>query len=399
MSTETVAARYRQVLGQYPTGVVVVTATDAEGEPLGMTVGTFTAVSLDPPLVAFMPQKSSSSWAALRASGDRFCINILADDQEDICRQVAIRKTDKLAGIAWRASDGGNPIIENSVAYIDCTTVAVHDAGDHDIVIGLVHDLDMSGQGDPLLFFRGGYGSFLPQSLAAGDADLVDQLRLVDLARPHMEELARRFDTEVTAISLVRDELVLTASAGRAKTATAPTRVGQRLPFMPPLGSVFAAWGDDRLRDRWLEGLDRDSTPEQITHHRDVVELIRKRGYSIALGHTDGERLESVSTRANSKDPKVSADALRDTIRQVTGGYNAVDLSPEGSYELRSLSAPVFGPDGRVALTLTVWGPPGSVPTSEIDELAVHLISASTAATAAIGGIIPQARPERVAQR
>ena len=82
---------FRQVLGQYPTGVVIVTSVSAQGEALGMTVGSFTSVSLDPPLVAFLPDKASSSWKALRESGPRFCVNVLAAQQEDVCRAVASR--------------------------------------------------------------------------------------------------------------------------------------------------------------------------------------------------------------------------------------------------------------------------------------------------------------------
>ena len=240
----------------------------------------------------------------------------------------------------------GTPIIEDTVAYIDCVIVAVHDAGDHEIVIGQVLGLDVVSQTNPLLFFRGGYGSFIPRSLAAGDADLYEQLRLVDLARPHMEWLAGTCDTEVTAISLVRDELVLTAAAGRAKTAQAPTRVGQRVPFMPPLGGVFAAWGDDDLRGKWLGRLDADATAEQLEAQREAPDRIRARGYSIALGHTRGERLESLSTRVNLKEPGVSAETLKTVIREVSAGYNAEDVSDTEEHELRSLSAPVFGPDG-----------------------------------------------------
>ena len=221
-----------------------------------MTVGSFTSVSLDPPLVAFLPDKKSGSWRAIRASGDRFCVNILSAEQEGVCRAIAARKTDKFDGIPWRPSPSGSPVIAGAVAFVDCTIENVHDAGDHDIVVGRVGHLDVENASHPLLFFRGGYGSFIPLSLAAGDADLLDQLRLVDLARSPMEELAAEFDTELIAMTLVRDQLVLAAAAGRARTGVAPTRVGVRAPFMPPIGSVFAAWGGDQVLQRWLAQLD-----------------------------------------------------------------------------------------------------------------------------------------------
>ncbi|WP_204250232.1 flavin reductase family protein [Mycolicibacterium goodii] len=159
-------AFFREVLGQYPTGVVVVTAMSPSGEPLGMTVGTFTSVSLDPPLVAFMPSKSSSSWRALQESGKRYCINVLSADQQRIGRDIAVRKSDKFTGIEWRPSRHGNPLIVGAVAHIDCDAETVHDAGDHYIVIARVSDLDIHNTEYPLVFFRGGYGSFTPQPAA-----------------------------------------------------------------------------------------------------------------------------------------------------------------------------------------------------------------------------------------
>jgi flavin reductase (DIM6/NTAB) family NADH-FMN oxidoreductase RutF len=159
MSSQVDPERFRKVLGQYPTGVVVVTAISQNGDAIGMTVGSFTSVSLDPPLVAFVPAKLSSSWKALRESGRSFCVNILAADQEDVCRAVAARKDKKFDEIPWIPSRYGNPVVAGSVAYIECELEMMHDAGDHDIVIGRVLELEVMSVGYPLVFFRGGYGS------------------------------------------------------------------------------------------------------------------------------------------------------------------------------------------------------------------------------------------------
>src|SRR6478609_6347417 len=126
--------RFRRILGHYPTGVTVVTAIGADGTPEGMVVGSFTSVSLDPPLVAFLPASNSGSWARLRTAG-RFCVNILGADHEQLCRQFAARGGDKYSGVAWTAAPSGSPIIDGAVAWIDCETETVHTAGDHDIVI------------------------------------------------------------------------------------------------------------------------------------------------------------------------------------------------------------------------------------------------------------------------
>lgn len=152
---------FRRVLGHYPTGVCAITAMQPDGKPIGMTVGSFTSVSLDPPLVAFFPDRLSSTWAKIEAIG-RFCVNVLAEHQESLCCALASRAEDKFAGVPYRLSSAGLPILEGIVAWIDCDLYAVHEAGDHFIVLGQVHSLDIEPAGKPLLFFQGVYGQFSP---------------------------------------------------------------------------------------------------------------------------------------------------------------------------------------------------------------------------------------------
>lgn len=152
-------ATFRRVLGHYPTGVCVVTAANQSGDPVGMVVGSFTSVSLDPPLVAFFPAKSSSSWPLIEQAG-KFCVNVLASDQKPLCDQVSARGPDKFSGVSHHVSAGGSPILDGVVAWIDCALDAVHEAGDHYIVLGRVLALEVERPGKPLLFFQGAYGEF-----------------------------------------------------------------------------------------------------------------------------------------------------------------------------------------------------------------------------------------------
>jgi 3-hydroxy-9,10-secoandrosta-1,3,5(10)-triene-9,17-dione monooxygenase reductase component len=152
------AAKYRQVLGHFPTGVCVVTTTH-DGATAGLAVGSFASVSLEPPLVLFCASSTSSTLAHLRASG-RFCVNVLAEDQEEICRVFASKVDDKFAGLGWHPSANHTPRIEGCLAHIDCDVHEAIQAGDHTIVIGAVTDLAVHHEGGPLLFFRSGYGRF-----------------------------------------------------------------------------------------------------------------------------------------------------------------------------------------------------------------------------------------------
>jgi flavin reductase (DIM6/NTAB) family NADH-FMN oxidoreductase RutF len=149
---------FRQVLGHFPTGVVVVAAIDDSGQPAGMTVGSFTSVSLDPPMVAFLPDKASTSFPRI-ASAPSFCVSVLSYDQEDICRAFAAKGGDKFASIRWSPGPSGAPVLDGAVAWIDCEIETVHEAGDHLIVVGRVLNLGVGGGSlaAPLLFHRGGY--------------------------------------------------------------------------------------------------------------------------------------------------------------------------------------------------------------------------------------------------
>ncbi len=151
-------AKFRQVLGHFATGVTVVTAAP-DGEPVGLAVGSFSSVSLDPPLVAFFPDRTSSSWPKIQAAGS-FCVNVLGEDQEGICRRFATKGDDKFAGLGWTPAGSGSPLLDGVVAWIDCDIQSVSDAGDHYCVLGAVRDLGVGHDGGPLLFFRGGYGRF-----------------------------------------------------------------------------------------------------------------------------------------------------------------------------------------------------------------------------------------------
>lgn len=375
---------FRQVMGQYPTGVVVITATAADGSPVGMTVGSFTSVSLDPCMVAFLPDRNSGSWKALREAGTSFGVNVLAADQEWICRQVAVRKQDKFEGVAWRTSPTGNPLIEGCVAFIDCETSAIHPAGDHDIVVGEVKTAAAQRQANSLLFYQGGYGSFRPRSLAVGAAGLHEQLRYIDVARPIMDDLASRTHCEVTALAVVDGELVTAASSGRHKAFDGSTRVGHRIPFVPPVGAVPAAWGDDRTRKYWLDQIPPDAPTSRREHYERMLEQIAVRGFGFTLGHDVGAAIEDASDHHVHGTEQVSEDELRKVIHAAHGAYNPSSLDPDGDYEFHAASVPVFRAGGEYAFTLGLWGPGGEIRYDAMNDLIEDLISAGRAATQAL---------------
>ena len=148
-------ARLREVLGHFASGVTVVTAVDDDG-PIGFTCQSFSSLSLDLPLVVFAPSRTSATWPRLRDLG-RFCINVLAADQERFSDQFARSGTDKYAGVPWRPGPSGAPVLDGVCAWIDCALWREYDGGDHTIVLGQVAALGADASRAPLLFHRGRY--------------------------------------------------------------------------------------------------------------------------------------------------------------------------------------------------------------------------------------------------
>ena len=151
---------FRRVLGHFPTGVTVVTANGAD-RPVGIAIGSFASISLDPPLVGFFLGTSSGSWPAMEAAG-HFCVNILADDQLELCAVMASKSDDKFAGVATTpAPVTGAPVLPGVVGVIDCRIAEVVPAGDHNLIVGRVLHLDtVDADAAPMVFFKGQYGTF-----------------------------------------------------------------------------------------------------------------------------------------------------------------------------------------------------------------------------------------------
>jgi 3-hydroxy-9,10-secoandrosta-1,3,5(10)-triene-9,17-dione monooxygenase reductase component len=158
--------KFRDVLGRFCTGVTVVTSM-SEGAPVGMTCQSFSSVSLDPPLVLFCPAKSSRAWPRMQRAG-YFCVNLLSHDQLELSNGFAAKGADKFAGVSWRPSATGAPLLDGVLGWVDCTIYAVHEAGDHYVVIGRVMDLGVEDAPHPLLFYRGRYARTEAQQDIAG---------------------------------------------------------------------------------------------------------------------------------------------------------------------------------------------------------------------------------------
>lgn len=130
-----------------------------DSAPVGLAVNSFASVSLDPPLVLFCVSHTSTSWPQVR-SADFFCVNILGETQRDISTRFAISGGDKFRGVSWSESPHGAPAIDGALGRLECTVEAEHPAGDHDVIVARVHQLDSRRDASPLIFYRGLYGRY-----------------------------------------------------------------------------------------------------------------------------------------------------------------------------------------------------------------------------------------------
>jgi len=152
------AAEFRRTLGTFPTGVTVCTTTDAAGAPVGVTVSSFTSVSLDPPLILFCLGREAEVTPTF-LGGRAFAVNILSAEQQALSERFAFEPADaRWQGVGFTLDDAGCPILDGCLASLVCRLEATHDGGDHHILVGRVLRLSWR-DGQPLVYVRGSYAT------------------------------------------------------------------------------------------------------------------------------------------------------------------------------------------------------------------------------------------------
>ena len=152
---------FRRALSSFATGVAVVTARDSGGENRGITVNSFSSVSLDPPLVLFCLDKAAMSFDAFHQA-QSFAVNVLGEHQHGLSVRFATAAIDKWDGVAFEVWPGELPVLGDCLANLACRRETVYEGGDHVIVVGRVERLHIAGEGDPLVYFQSGYRSIGP---------------------------------------------------------------------------------------------------------------------------------------------------------------------------------------------------------------------------------------------
>jgi len=148
---------FRNLLGRFPTGVTVLTIPGPDGQPAGMTASSLASVSLEPPLLSVCVDRQADLHDLI-VSAPGFVVNILESGQEPLSRRFAEEHPDRFAGVGYHFGPGGEVVLDDTLAHIECRRHALYDGGDHSIIIGLVTG-GATGTGRPLIYYRGGYAA------------------------------------------------------------------------------------------------------------------------------------------------------------------------------------------------------------------------------------------------
>ncbi len=372
-------ALFRETLGHYPTGVAVVTAVAEDGQPVGMVVGTFSSVSLDPPLIAFFPASNSKSFKQLRTART-FAVNVLAADQEPLCRKLATSGAGKFDGVPWRPGPLGSPVLENAVSWIECTFEDIREAGDHYIVLGLVHELAVARSTLPLLFFQGGYGRFSPRSfIATPDPDLIQAAQLAETIRSQVEDLSTELAVNSSVLVKIGEDAVQVLAANQASVAE-PFPLGHRQPIIPPFGAVFLVNSTPSEVEDWLRRAPDDGNRRDI--YRARLERVRERGCSV-LAAEPGllERHQAALSAFEESDRLPRQERAVQQATSELADLFCPDLLPGRRYDLASIVVPISAKAELPPMAIRMTGLPGSLPTERIESW-IHRLK-QVAATAA----------------
>jgi flavin reductase (DIM6/NTAB) family NADH-FMN oxidoreductase RutF len=360
-------ALFRETLGHYPTGVAVVTAIADDGQPVGMIVGTFSSVSMEPPLIAFYPMSNSRSFARVRTAR-AFCVNVLASDQEPFCRKFATAGEKKFDGVGWKPAPLGSPILDGAVSWIECTFEDVREAGDHFIVLGHVEDLAVERSTLPLLFFQGGYGKFSPGSfVAAPDPELIQAAQVAESMRAQVEQLSVEFGVNCSVLARIHWDAVQVLAANHSPVDE-PFPLGHRQPLIPPFGAVFMANSPDADIEEWL-GRAPDLSDERRAINRAQLDRVRECGYSLlAAGPEMLQRHQAVLSAFEQSDRLPRQQRVVQQVTSELADFFFTDLVPGEHYDLANIVVLATPKDGMPPMAIRMTGLPIGLSAEQIES-------------------------------
>lgn len=361
MHTETFA----EVTSQVPSGACVIATWNADHEPVGALLTGFTPISHARPTLILAVSKDALGIDDVREQG-RCSVAVLSEDQDALLRQLSDPAVD-LHALEWRVTPAGLPVLDGVAGWLECRVLRVEETADTVVVAAEAVDSGLAENMRPMLRYQGGFGQFVPARLSSLQAvGPVAARRVVEYARQPIEVLARDLGVECSVIAYEDGDAVAVAVSNHSSLAR-QTRLGSRIPVVPPLGIHFAANpGSGIGEEEWLAKLgDTDGPTVELV--RAQLARVRERGWSITLsGPLSVQELdELVGAYSDSSDPAHTA-ALLAAIRSMAASHDPEEILPDGVYDVMAMTVPVRSRQGATVAVLRLLGFPSQVTGAEV---------------------------------
>lgn len=391
-----VAEWWRAVLAECPTGVALLSARTSDGEPTAMIIGSFMAISQDPPLIGYFGDDASSTFLSL-VDSDRFTISVLGEEQDALLRSF-IRKDElrfQQPGLVRTASVLLR--VDDPVAWFEARTHSVQRLGDHRLVVGEVEDFGVgsAAAGSPVLYRRGGFGAFAITADSMDARTVGDRLGAAQIAAEAIEPIARRINRDIAITAMVGESIVVVGMAlrsrgdGVASDMTGPDMagpeatsvIGVSLPFAAPIEPLFAAWASDRARTLWIERARH--LVGKVDRHRvgAQLEVIRERGYAVSVDRDLSARFIGLMTDPATETESYAKMWSEFAARTIESATSRIPLG-----DIAAIQVPVFDENGGVVLALTVSGVGPFEADADLEDFANALLDAAARASVAVIG-------------
>jgi DNA-binding IclR family transcriptional regulator len=295
------------------------------------------------------------------------CVLLLGEGQEGLVRRFSGPGAD-LAGLAWQPAPSGAPVLDGVACWLDCEVTQVLQDGDVTVLVAAVNEVGLSGNVRPILSYQGGHGTFVPGLLSAATTDGLDTPRRVAaLAEGPIEVLASELGVECDVVGYEDGHTVALAVANHSPAARR-TRLGYRIPVVPPLGILFVdSPGSGLTEETWLARLG-DGAEGGVDLVRRQLARVRERGWSMMLdGPLSTDQLDHlVGDYTDAATSGEQEAALLEAIRVMAPYHEPEDILDTEVYDVIALSVPVKDPTGATLVVLRMLELPPQASGAEV---------------------------------
>ncbi|MBW4095904.1 MAG: hypothetical protein HIU81_11330 [Acidobacteria bacterium] len=352
-----------------------------DGSPTAMVIGSFVAISQDPPLIGYFGDDASATFRSL-ADSQNFVVSVLGEEHDALLRSFIRKDENRLEQVGLVRMASGLLRVEEPVAWFEARMTSVQRYGDHRLVVGQVEDFGVATAtaGSPLLYRRGGFGAFAIPTDRIDVRNIGDRLSAAQAVSVMLEPVAHRIGRDIAITAMVGESIVVVGMTlcahGELAEQSAPSAIGISLPFAAPVEPLFAAWASDRTKTLWIE---RARHLVGVVDRRGVsaqLEAIRERGYAVSVDRDLSARFIGLIA-----DPDVENESYAQMWSDYASRTIESATSPLPLGDIAAIQVPVFDADGSVTLALTISGIGPFSHDADLESLAQTLVEAANLAS------------------